>query len=106
MLQTEAHGDPRLNIDGCDIALSRGRCEIPALAPGPVSHPGQAGFSRGEKMDANRLTQKAQEALSAAQAKAIHLSHQQVDVEHLLSALIEQERGLATAIVQKAGMDV
>jgi len=57
-------------------------------------------------MDANRMTQKVQEALSAAQAKAIRLSHQQVDVEHLLSALLEQERGLATAILQKAGIEV
>jgi ATP-dependent Clp protease ATP-binding subunit ClpB len=57
-------------------------------------------------MDANRLTQKVQEALNAAQAKAIRLSHQQVDVEHLLSALMEQERGLAPSILQKAGIDL
>jgi ATP-dependent Clp protease ATP-binding subunit ClpB len=56
-------------------------------------------------MDANRLTQKVQEALNAAQAKAIRLSHQQVDVEHLLAALLEQERGLAPSILQKAGID-
>ena len=40
-------------------------------------------------MDANRSTQKVQEALGAAQAKAVRLSQQQVDVEHLLSALLE-----------------
>ena len=57
-------------------------------------------------MDANRLTQKVQEALNAAQAKAIRLSHQQVDVEHLLSALLEQERGLTPSILQKAGIDL
>src|SRR2546427_12793141 len=57
-------------------------------------------------MDANRLTQKVQEALNTAQAEAIRLSHQQVDVEHLLSALLEQERGLAPSIMQKAGVDV
>jgi ATP-dependent Clp protease ATP-binding subunit ClpB len=56
-------------------------------------------------MDANRMTQKVQEALNAAQAKAIRLSHQQVDVEHLLSALLEQEGGLAPSILQKAGVD-
>jgi ATP-dependent Clp protease ATP-binding subunit ClpA len=55
-------------------------------------------------MDANRLTQKVQEALNAAQAKAIRLSHQQVDVEHLLSALMEQERGLAPSILQKSAL--
>jgi ATP-dependent Clp protease ATP-binding subunit ClpB len=57
-------------------------------------------------MDANRLTQKVQEALSAAQGKAIRLSHQQVDIEHLLAALLEPEHGLATAILQKAAIDV
>jgi ATP-dependent Clp protease ATP-binding subunit ClpB len=56
-------------------------------------------------MDANRLTQKVQEALNAAQAKAIRLSHQQVDVEHLLSALLEQEPGLTPSILQKVGID-
>src|SRR6266511_2941488 len=57
-------------------------------------------------MDANRLTQKVQEALNAAQAKAIRLSHQQGDVEHRLSALLEQERGLALSMLQKSGIDV
>ncbi len=57
-------------------------------------------------MDANRFTEKVQEALSGAQAKAIRLSHQQVDVEHVLAALLEQERGLATSILQRAGVDL
>jgi ATP-dependent Clp protease ATP-binding subunit ClpB len=54
-------------------------------------------------MDMNRFTEKAQEALSGAQGKAIRLSHQQVDVEHLLIALLEQERGLAASILTRAG---
>jgi ATP-dependent Clp protease ATP-binding subunit ClpB len=53
-------------------------------------------------MDLNRFTERAQEALSAAQTKAVRYSHQQVDVEHLLAALLEQERGLATSILNKA----
>ncbi len=53
-------------------------------------------------MDINRLTEKAQAALQAAQAKAVRHSHQQVDVEHLLAALLEQEGGLAPAILNKA----
>src|SRR5919198_555319 len=57
-------------------------------------------------MDANRFTQKVQEALNAAQAKAVRLSHQQVDVEHLLSALLEQEGGLAPSMLQKTGIDL
>jgi ATP-dependent Clp protease ATP-binding subunit ClpB len=57
-------------------------------------------------MDLNRFTEKAQEALSAAQTKAVRYSHQQVDVEHLLAALLEQERGLATSILNKAEINV
>jgi ATP-dependent Clp protease ATP-binding subunit ClpB len=57
-------------------------------------------------MDINRFTEKAQEALSAAQSKAIRASHQQVDVEHLLSALLEQDRGLAASILTRAGAPV
>ncbi len=53
-------------------------------------------------MDTNRLTEKAQAALQAAQAKAVRYSQQQVDVEHLLAALLEQEGGLAHAILNKA----
>src|SRR2546423_15709477 len=57
-------------------------------------------------MDINKLTEKLQEALSSAQTKAVRYGHQQVDVEHLLLALLEQERGLATSILNKAEVDV
>src|SRR3989442_12960619 len=56
-------------------------------------------------MDINRFTEKVQQALSAAQTKAVRYGHQQIDVEHLLAALLEQERGLATAIFTKAEVD-
>ena len=52
-------------------------------------------------MDINRMTQKVQEALADAQSIAARFSHQQVDVEHLFLALIEQENGLATSILKK-----
>ena len=54
-------------------------------------------------MDLNRFTEKMQEALQSAQSRAIRRSHQQLDVEHLLAALLEQESGLAGAILAKAG---
>ena len=57
-------------------------------------------------MDINRFTEKLQEALSAAQSKAVRQGHQQVDVEHLLVSLLEQERGLAVSIFNKANVDV
>ena len=57
-------------------------------------------------MDPNRLTEKAQEALRQAQSVATRYRHQQVDNEHLLLALLEQEDGIAPRMVQRAGADV
>jgi ATP-dependent Clp protease ATP-binding subunit ClpB len=54
-------------------------------------------------MDINRFTDKLQEAIRAAQSKAIRHGHQQIDVEHLLASLLEQEGGLAASILSKAG---
>ena len=57
-------------------------------------------------MNLNRLTERVQEALGAAQSEALRYSHQQVDVEHLLVALLGQEGGLAPSILNKAGFPV
>src|SRR4051794_38559061 len=53
-------------------------------------------------MDINRFTEKAQEAIRSAQSKAVRYGQQQIDVEHLLAALFEQENGLAPSILNKA----
>src|SRR5579875_3402184 len=53
-------------------------------------------------MDFNRLTEKSQEAIRQAQTTAIDHGNQQVDVEHLLLALLEQEGGLAPSILLRA----
>jgi len=53
-------------------------------------------------MDFNRFTEKLQEAVRAAQSVAVQHGNQQLDVEHLLLALLEQEGGLAPAILNKA----
>ncbi|RLB00427.1 MAG: ATP-dependent chaperone ClpB [Deltaproteobacteria bacterium] len=55
-------------------------------------------------MDINRLTQKSQEALQEAQARAIQYGHVEIDGEHLLLALVEQEDGLIPRLLTK--MDV
>ena len=55
-------------------------------------------------MDLNRMTIKLQEALQAASAHAMRRSHQGIDVEHLLLALLEQDRGLATSLLETAGV--
>jgi len=57
-------------------------------------------------MDMNRFTEKSQEALQAAQRLAARLNHQQIDVEHLLLALLDQERGLASGLLAKADISV
>ena len=53
-------------------------------------------------MDFNRLTEKSQEAIRQAQSTAQRFGNQQVDVEHLLLAMLEQEGGLAPSILLKA----
>jgi ATP-dependent Clp protease ATP-binding subunit ClpB len=57
-------------------------------------------------MDINRFTVKAQEALQAAQSLAVRNNNQQVDVEHVLAALLEQDQGLATAILRKTAINL
>ena len=57
-------------------------------------------------MDINRLTEKTQEALRTAQSEAARRSNQQVDVEHMLAALLAQPGGLATSILKRAGANV
>ena len=56
-------------------------------------------------MELNRLTESVREGLNRAEAVAGNLGHQQVDVEHLLAALLEQEQGLAASILNKADLD-
>ena len=53
-------------------------------------------------MDFNRLTEKSQDAVRQAQSLAVRYSNQQVDVEHLLLALLEQEGGLVPSILLRA----
>jgi len=57
-------------------------------------------------MDFNRFTEKLQEAIRAAQSIAVQHGNQQLDVEHLLLALLDQEGGLAPAILNKADVKV
>ncbi|MDR1287499.1 MAG: ATP-dependent chaperone ClpB [Treponema sp.] len=54
-------------------------------------------------MDFEKLTIKAQEALNEASAIAQRADHSQVEVEHLLKALLEQEDGIVSPLVEKIG---
>src|SRR5258708_780115 len=57
-------------------------------------------------MDFNRFTEKLQDAIRVAQSKATQFGNQQIDVEHLVAALLEQEGGLTPAILNKADISI
>lgn len=54
-------------------------------------------------MNIEKLTQKAQSAIQAAREVSIRFGHQEVDVEHLLLALLIQEDGLVPQVLPKCG---
>ena len=56
--------------------------------------------ARGDGMDPNQLTQKTQEALHDAQTKALRYGHTEIDVEHLLLALLDQPDGLVPRLLR------
>jgi len=55
-------------------------------------------------MDLNKYTQKAQEAIYSAQELAQGHNHSQIDVEHLLLALLQQREGVVPQILGKLGL--
>ena len=56
-------------------------------------------------MQADRFTQKSQEAVAAAQQLAAQRRNPETATPHLLAALLEQPEGLAVPILQKVGVD-
>jgi ATP-dependent Clp protease ATP-binding subunit ClpB len=60
---------------------------------------------KGEPMNANRFTEKLQEALGRAQNAALSAHNQAVDVEHLLAAMLDDDQGIAASILSLAGID-
>jgi ATP-dependent Clp protease ATP-binding subunit ClpB len=55
-------------------------------------------------IDPNKLTEKSQEALLAAQQKAREEGHAQLDVEHLAAALVDQPGGIVPAVLTALGV--
>lgn len=55
-------------------------------------------------MDINRMTEKAQAALLGARNLATRNGNPEVDVEHLLLSLLEQQGGLIPSLLEKAGV--
>jgi len=56
-------------------------------------------------MKQGRFTEQAQEALAASQELVRKYQHSQWDVEHILLALLQQEKGLVGAILTDLGVD-
>ncbi len=56
--------------------------------------------------DPNKFTDKAWEAIVQAQDVVRRYKHQQLEVEHLMISLLEQQDGLANKILTKAGIDL
>jgi ATP-dependent Clp protease ATP-binding subunit ClpC len=57
-------------------------------------------------MRQERFTEQAQEALAASQQLVMQYHHSQWDVEHILLALLQQERGLIPDIMTQLGADL
>jgi ATP-dependent Clp protease ATP-binding subunit ClpB len=56
-------------------------------------------------MNLNKFTEKAQEAVIGAQQLAETLNHPQIEPEHLLVTLVEQEQGVVPALLRKLQLD-
>ena len=54
-------------------------------------------------MNINTFTEKAQEAVRQAQTLAQQHGQQQIEAEHLAAALLGQDGGVASRVVDKAG---
>jgi len=57
-------------------------------------------------MDIDRSTEELKGAIWSAQNTATRYGHQQIDVEHVLASLREQEGGLAGSILAKGGINI
>ncbi|MEC7541589.1 MAG: Clp protease N-terminal domain-containing protein, partial [SAR324 cluster bacterium] len=56
-------------------------------------------------MNAEKMTQKAMEALEAAHVDAVRKGHPELTTLHLLQALLDQEHGLTGNLLGKMGKD-
>jgi ATP-dependent Clp protease ATP-binding subunit ClpB len=57
-------------------------------------------------MNINKYTEKAQEAVVAAQHVAEQMNHPQIEPEHLLLGLLEQQDGIVPALIRKMGLEL
>ncbi|HMD03378.1 MAG TPA: ATP-dependent chaperone ClpB, partial [Candidatus Baltobacteraceae bacterium] len=56
-------------------------------------------------MNADKMTERVREGLNSAYERALRERNTNVEPEHMLSALLEQDQGIVPALVAKAGVD-
>ncbi|MEO2196643.1 MAG: Clp protease N-terminal domain-containing protein, partial [bacterium] len=56
-------------------------------------------------MNLKRYTEKAQEAVLAAQQLAERSGHPEIDPEHLLRALVDQQDGVVPSVLRQLGAE-
>ncbi len=56
-------------------------------------------------MNVEKMTERVADGLNAAYSRALHEHNTQTAPEHMLAALLDQERGIAPDILEKAGAD-
>ena len=56
-------------------------------------------------MNVDKMTERVADGLNEAYSRALHEHNTQTTPEHMLAALLEQERGIAPDILAKAGVD-
>ena len=57
-------------------------------------------------MDISKFTEKAQQSVLEAQKIALRYGHQALDVEHLLSALVSDNEGIAPRLLERSGISL
>jgi ATP-dependent Clp protease ATP-binding subunit ClpB len=57
------------------------------------------------EMNVEKMTERVADALNAAYTRALHEHNTQTTPEHMLAALLDQERGIAPDVLAKAGAD-
>ncbi|EES90908.1 ATP-dependent chaperone protein ClpB [Clostridium botulinum D str. 1873] len=63
-------------------------------------------FQEVKNMNVDKMTIRVQQSLNDAYSEAVKYNHQQVDVVHLFSALVNQEDGLIPNIFEKMGVNI
>ena len=74
--------------------------------PSKRHRPPPSGGRREEPRGHEQIHRESPASARRSQKLAARLNHQQIDAEHVLLSLLDQEKGLAPAILQKAGVSV